>query len=221
MKRMNMAKKKSKSPFPEEVYESIDLDSLVTYAVWSTEQKGEACTFERLVEECFTLFPKKFSLFGYPHWPDSARVNKSWLRCRTDKGLIKGTVKTGFRLTPLGEKSVLLTVKALEGAVTLPKRKPTQRSRSIGEAMLARVHNHHLFRRYLQDGDDFTVSRDELRHLLMTTGMARNDVVLANLEKLTAAAEKADDQRVLDFIAACSTVLGNTIQSKRGTMNET
>lgn len=213
MKRKKTTKKTDRA-FPEEVYENIDLDSLVTYAVWSIEQKGEACTFERLVEECYTLFPKKFSLFGYPQWPDAARINKSWLRCRTDKGLIRGTVKTGFRLTPIGESSVVSTAENLQGTKTLPRRRRTQKSRSIAEAMLARVHSHHLFRRYLEDGGDFKLTRDELRHLLMTTGMARNDVVLANLQKLRGAAEKAKDHQVLDFIAACSAVLGSTIQTK-------
>ena len=40
MKRKKTTKKTDRA-FPEEVYENIDLDSLVTYAVWCIEQKGE------------------------------------------------------------------------------------------------------------------------------------------------------------------------------------
>jgi len=214
MKRKKVTKKKSKSPFSEDVYQNIDLDSLVTYAVWSIEQKEEACTFERLVEECFKLFPKKFSLFGYPQWPDSARVNKSWLRCRTDKGLIKGTVKTGFRLTPLGDNAVASTAELLQGRRVKPALRTSRKARSIEEAVLSRVRSHHLFKRYVNDPKSFEVGRDELRHLLMTTGMAGNDVVVANLEKLRRSAEKANDHHLLDFIKACSTVLVNFNQTK-------
>lgn len=86
--------------------ENIPLDDLVLFAAKRILDSGEECTVERLVSECFTLFPKGFCLPRYPQWPDSARVNKSWWRCRTDKGWLVGSVKEGLRLTPAGERAV-------------------------------------------------------------------------------------------------------------------
>ena len=87
------------------LYESIGYDDLVTYAVYklvSADSKRGEATFEDIVAQAFTLFPKRFGLRGYYQWPDSAIVNKSWLRCRTDKKYITGSVKDGFRLTQRG-----------------------------------------------------------------------------------------------------------------------
>lgn len=86
--------------FDAKVYERISYDDLITYAVYSLTRSGREATFENIVAESFTLFPVRFSLRGYPQWPESAAVNKSWLRCRTDKGYLVGSVKEGLKLTP-------------------------------------------------------------------------------------------------------------------------
>ena len=89
-------------PYSSKVYHDISLDELVTYCVFLLHEENTEATFENIVAKCFDLFPDKFSLFGYPQWPDSSRVNKSWLRCRTDFKYIAGTVKTGFKVTSNG-----------------------------------------------------------------------------------------------------------------------
>jgi len=90
--------------FDPEVYMSITYDDLVTYALSSLINRGRSPTFENLVEETFLLFPSRFHLIGHPEWPDSALINKSWLRCRSDKNYITGSVAGGFRLTPVGAR---------------------------------------------------------------------------------------------------------------------
>ena len=89
----------------ETPYEHISYDDLITYVVYRlTVGSGpdSRTVFEDMVAEAFRLFPKRFSLRGYPEWPDSAVVNRSWLRSRTDKKYIVGSVKDGFRLTQRG-----------------------------------------------------------------------------------------------------------------------
>ena len=98
-----MKPNKTISPYESKKYINIGIDLLIVYAAKRILDGGEECTFERLVYECFTLFPNKFGFKRYPEWPDSARINKAWLRCRTDKGWLAGTVKEGFRITPSGE----------------------------------------------------------------------------------------------------------------------
>jgi hypothetical protein len=84
------------------LYSDISLDELVTYSIFVLLEEKTEATFENIVAKCFEFFPEKFSLIGYPQWPDSTRVNKSWLRCRTDFKYIKGSVKNGFTLTSKG-----------------------------------------------------------------------------------------------------------------------
>lgn len=82
----------------------ISYDDLVTYALFSILKKEGDSTFENLVKESFLLFPSRFQLIGYPFWPDSALINKCWLRCRSDKAYIIGNTARGFNLTPIGVK---------------------------------------------------------------------------------------------------------------------
>ena len=63
-----------------------NLDEMLIYCADLVQQTGDACTFERLVYECFTRFPEQFGMISYPQWPDNDRINKAWLRCRTDRG---------------------------------------------------------------------------------------------------------------------------------------
>ncbi len=59
---------------PAGSYENISVDELVLFAAKCILDSGEECTVERLVYECFTLFPKSFCLPRYPQWPDSTRT---------------------------------------------------------------------------------------------------------------------------------------------------
>ena len=97
----------AQSEFAAGTYEKISYDDLITFVVFQLTSKNRGShqtTFEDIVAEAFRLFPKRFSLRKYPQWPDAAVVNKSWLRCRTDKKLITGSVKDGFKLTSSGLK---------------------------------------------------------------------------------------------------------------------
>lgn len=76
---------------------------LILFCIFSVEQKKEQCTFERLTEECFGLFPKPFGLKRYPKWPDTRKLDRS-LRSLRAKKLIKGDPKSDFSLTSQGRK---------------------------------------------------------------------------------------------------------------------
>ena len=93
------------------LYLGVSQDELLIAALSSMARDGEKVTFEALVVRCFKMFPKKFELEGYPEWPNASIVNKAWLRCRTDKKLISGSVAEGLRLTP---KGIMVAEKVLQ-----------------------------------------------------------------------------------------------------------
>ena len=64
---------------------------------------NEECSFERLVKECFTLFPETLSFTRYPIWPDSRKLDRP-LRALRNERMIIGDPKTIFMLTKDGEK---------------------------------------------------------------------------------------------------------------------
>ena len=114
--------------FDEELYKNRSINSLILFSIYSViegdedksssslfaaaRENKEKCTFERLVKECFTLFPKTFSFSKYPQWPDSRKLDRP-LRLLRRKKLISGNPKTAFSLTKSGRKIVEEMVRAL------------------------------------------------------------------------------------------------------------
>jgi len=94
-----------KKCFDEESYKNRSINNLILFSIYSVIENKEKCTFERLVKECFTLFPKTFSFSKYSQWPDSRKLDRP-LRSLRRKGLILGGPKTAFSLTKSGKKIV-------------------------------------------------------------------------------------------------------------------
>jgi len=118
--------------FDEDLYKKARITDLILFGInFITEgdedksssspfaaarENKEKCTFERLIKECFTLFPKAFGFPQYPQWPDSLKLDRQ-LRTLRKRKLITGDPKTSFSLTKIGQKI------AVELAKTFRQRK--------------------------------------------------------------------------------------------------
>lgn len=89
--------------FDEELYKDKSINGLILFGIYSVVEKKEKCTFEKLIKECFTLFPKVFSFSKHPKWPDSRKLDRP-LRTLRKRKLITGNPKTSFSLTKQGKK---------------------------------------------------------------------------------------------------------------------
>ena len=87
-------------------------NDLILFCIHSVILNSEQCSFERLVKECFTLFPETLMFPRYPIWPDSRKLDRPLRALRSEK-LIIGDSKTYFILTSLGEEKVVVVAKAL------------------------------------------------------------------------------------------------------------
>lgn len=96
--------------FDEELYKRKSINNLILFGIYSVIEKKEKCTFEKLIKECFTLFPKAFSFPQYQKWPDSRKLDRP-LRTLRKRRLIAGNPKTSFSLTKSGKKLAEETVK--------------------------------------------------------------------------------------------------------------
>ena len=94
----------------------VSIFDLILFSIFSLTSNREKCDFERLIKECFTLFPETFSFSKYPQWPDSRKLDRP-LRTLRQRKLIKGDPKTFFSLTKAGQKI------AIEIAKTFRQRK--------------------------------------------------------------------------------------------------
>ncbi len=93
--------------------EKKSLNDLIIFCIYSLRKK---CSFEELVEKCFSLFPEFLSFSKIKQWPDSRKLDRP-LRGLRKKKLIIGSPKTLFFLTKLGKK------RAEEVARTFQQRK--------------------------------------------------------------------------------------------------
>ncbi|NIN92649.1 hypothetical protein GTO36_06645, partial [bacterium] len=194
---------------PEEMdskpYQTINLNELLTYAVYLLNEDGVEATFENIVAKCFELFPERFGLIGYPQWPDSARVNKVWLRCRSDFKYIRGSVKDGFKITSKG----FGVVKKLQRKIRVPthQRQITKtlarKERTREETFINQLEKSDSFKEYQQKGEEFSLSEYELCDLLFCTLQSPFNIRLKNLDLLKGYAEVLNRKEVLKFLNLC------------------
>ena len=91
---------------------NFSVNDLILFCVHSVVLNNEQCSFERLVKECFTLFPETLKFDRYPIWPDSRKLDRPLRALRNEK-LIIGDPKTYFMLTKTGEQRASAVLKAL------------------------------------------------------------------------------------------------------------
>jgi hypothetical protein len=91
---------------------NFSVNDLILFCIHSVVLNGEQCSFERLVKECFTLFPETLKFARYPIWPDSRKLDRPLRALRSEK-LIIGDSKNYFILTNLGEEKAMIVAKAL------------------------------------------------------------------------------------------------------------
>jgi len=88
------------------------IEDLILFCIHSVITENEQCSFERLVKECFTLFPDTLKFPRYPVWPDSRKLDRPLRALRNEK-LIIGDPKTYFILTKQGQERATVVSKIL------------------------------------------------------------------------------------------------------------
>ncbi|OGZ84724.1 MAG: hypothetical protein A2599_03730 [Candidatus Staskawiczbacteria bacterium RIFOXYD1_FULL_39_28] len=91
---------------------NFSVNDLILFCIHSIVLNSEQCSFERLVKECFTLFPDTLKFSRYPIWPDSRKLDRPLRALRSEK-LIIGDSKNYFILTKTGEEKALEVAKSL------------------------------------------------------------------------------------------------------------
>lgn len=175
------------------------LDDLLVVAALDIERDGQQLTFERLVARCFERFPSRFSLRGYPQWPDSNVVNKSWLRARTDRHWLVGSVREGFRLTPEGRRHA---ERLEQGAQSRRPRASTDRRTREGR-LLEALRATTTFKRFAEEGDRVSFDLADIADALLASENTSVKTLIASGAQFRAAAALYDDreaQRFLDLV---------------------
>ena len=192
--------------FREQTYRNLQTNNLILYGIYSVISKGEECTFERLVKECFTLFPKVFGFERYNQWPDSLRFDRP-LRTLRQKGLVVGSPKTVFSFTKFGEQLAKSAEKSLKsGQVT--KSHSQGSPRGADASLVAFLKESEVFKQFLRNKREFSISEMQLRNLLRCTLETPSRVVKQNLQYSKHLAEEYSEGELLEFLTLCEQGLG-------------
>lgn len=87
--------------FNSKVYYKANINDLIIFAIYLLSEHKEKSTFERILKECFDLFPKVFSFSKYSKWPDSRKLDRPLRFLRKEKMIKKESGET-FSLTKKG-----------------------------------------------------------------------------------------------------------------------
>jgi len=191
--------------FPEGKYNSIPKENLIVFGIYSVTQSGEGCSFERLVKECFTLFPKIFGFSRYPEWPDSLKFDRQ-LRTLRERGWIVGGAKSTISLTKFGEKIAKETEQTLAGSKST-KEASQKLLRGADTALVYSLKESAAFKRFLGDRKSLSITEMELRALLRCTLETPLRVLKQNLQYSKNLADDYNERELFNFLEACQQFL--------------
>jgi hypothetical protein len=198
---MKVKKSKKLIPYSEEIYTKIPTAHLIVFGIYSIIQRGENCTFEKLIEECFSLFPKVFSFSRHPGWPDSLKFDRT-LRTLREKGLVVGNPNTFYSFTKFGEKIAKKTAQDLKTG--LSKKTITEKPKRDAEINWVRnLQKSEVFQRFLKREKGFIVNNMELRSLLHCTLETPLRIVKQNLSYSINLAEEFKEKELFEFLKFC------------------
>ena len=188
------------------VYTEIALNDLVTYAVYYLSESGEKISAENITALCFLLFPERFSLRGYPQWPDSTVVNKRWIDCR-NKGYITGSTAQDFSLAPKGLVLAERVEKILSGSRPLIK-SPTSRiarteTRTRAGRFVRALVESEAYEKYKKNGEHAIISEFDFRSMLLCTMESTAETISKNLEQFKQHAKVYNREDLVLFLDFC------------------
>jgi len=188
--------------FDKKIYINVPKSHLIIFGIYSVITQKEECTFERLVKECFTLFPKVFGMSRYPQWPDTLRFDRD-LRTLREKGLITGYSKISFALTKFGERLSRETENILK--LGIKKRiRGYQSRRGADINWINYLKKSEVFQRFLKNKKKFSITEMEFRNLLRCTLESPIRILKQNLLYSKNLAKEFKEKDLVKFFEICS-----------------
>lgn len=195
--------KQSKKKYNEEIYTRLNIENLMLVGICFVSRKGDICTFERLVAECFSQFPKVFAFKRYTNWPDSLKFDRP-LRKLREKGLIVGSTRDHFSLTEFGNLKAVKTEKILKKvSMQDQKRRKVSVGRSTNDRLITYLKASSTFKNFLHNQNRFSISEPEFRSLLRCTLETPIRVLKQNLEYYKKLAQYYNEKQLLDLLLLC------------------
>jgi hypothetical protein len=179
-------------------YLSLDKDRLVLFAVGLLESRKVEPTFDKIVVAVFRLFPKKFSLIGFPEYPDGRTIYYcTYNHCTLDKKWLAGNVQSGFKITERGgyfldetKKMLLGKIKVAKTHETIPRRKEL--------TFVALLKKTDAYQKYLE-GKKEEIAKSEIYEALKVPSNSE-ELIQTHLERYFEYSNRIGDSSVMEFL---------------------
>jgi len=206
----NMKKLK---PVESNDYGPIDLDRLVIYTIVELERLGIDLSLENIIVGAFKLFPKKFSLSGYPEFPDATRVEKSLWRSRgKNRQWITGKTRYGYAINEKTRSIARQIADELRISPLNKERKISPKPRRK-DAILKEVEDSSAYSKYA-GGNRESISEAELCYLLQGTLDSSRVTLRENLLSLKEFANELERKDILNFLSWLESRFMNFLSKK-------
>lgn len=197
---------------------------IATYVVHLLGGTTRTVGTEDIAKRCFELAPDCFSWVNYPEYPDKDVVRSALVDARKPKygGMLQGRAgrgrgqvrrtssspaPDGWRLTEAGAKWVVENEQRLAEHVSSRESISLRQDR---RQKLARIREHRIFRRFLEQPEGFSPSLGEMAELLRCRVDADQGTWDKRFQQVTVLAEADRDKVVLTFLDKCR----NSLQSQ-------
>jgi hypothetical protein len=166
--------------FDPDAYAKLTLTDLVVFAIQSLHGQEVNVLAEDVVAACFQMFPKRFSLRAYPHWPDSAMVGRRWSDLRARRYL-SGNAGQGFNLTAKGTRRAAKVEKMIGRPIRLRSRERAEPLARDSRYVKA-VETSEAFHHFKRQKSKARINEFDFRSLLLCTMESSPATLARNLE---------------------------------------
>ena len=199
---MDRKSKNVRTKYPEELYKKIEISNLIVFGIYSVLMNKEICTFERLVAECFQMFPKVFGFKRYPQWPDSLKFDRA-LRTLRANGLIIGSIRGHFELTDFGMYTAKKTKNILESKSVKGRFARGSKGRSLDDKLINYIIGSEIYDKFLKNPEGFSITESDFRSFLRCTLETPERVLKQNFVYYKNVAEEYGEENILKLLLAC------------------
>ena len=185
--------------FDRGVFSHIDNDRLILYVVSLLGESGVEPTFDKIAVAAFKLFPSRFSLIGFPQFPDAKRVHDCLWHCTyKTKMWLSGNPKSGFAITEKGRYVLNETKRRLSGEVEASKEFNTKARRK--EVYFVELLKKTSAFKKFTEGNNNSISSIEIRELLRVGNETSKEILKKNLLRYLEYAQKLEERHVEEFL---------------------
>lgn len=188
-------------------YSEINKDELVLFTVNLLEENNIEPTQDKITAAAYKLFPQKFSLIGFPEYPDSLSVYYSVYHhdTKTKEWLI-GNPKSGYKASDKGKEIIGLIEKRLNESFEL-KSKPKVYVPARKEGyFIKEFRNSKVFQKIV-NGKDNNILSSDIKNALNLSSEATFTTTSKVLDRYLEYAERIDDKEAIMALNKCKEIL--------------